>query len=117
SPAPDGRCQCQPSVWSRKMRSVTRAHPLGSGPSVVAPSTCVGEPGHSLTLSQEGRLFPWGKQPAGWGRSNIAHAGSKRGRIYPPLANVDRYEEGRSLYGVYQMAGNVAEWTADWFDP
>jgi len=30
---------------------------------------------------------------------------------------VDRYEEGRSLYGVYQMAGNVAEWTADWFDP
>ena len=65
----------------------------------------------------EGRLFPWGKQPAGWGRSNIAHAGSKRGRIYPPLANVDRYEEGRSLYGVYQMAGNVAEWTADWFDP
>jgi iron(II)-dependent oxidoreductase len=65
----------------------------------------------------DGRLFPWGNQPAGWGRSNIAHPGSKRGVKYPPLANVDRYDRGRSVYGVYQMAGNVAEWVADWFDP
>jgi len=65
----------------------------------------------------DGRLFPWGNQPAGWGRSNIAHPGSKRGLKYPPLANVDRYDRGVSPYGVYQMAGNVAEWVADWFDP
>jgi iron(II)-dependent oxidoreductase len=65
----------------------------------------------------DGRLFPWGNQPAGWGRSNIAHPGSKRGFKYPPLANVDRYDRGRSVYGVYQMAGNVAEWVSDWFDP
>ncbi len=30
---------------------------------------------------------------------------------------MDRYERGVSPYGVYQMAGNVAEWVADWFDP
>ncbi|WP_447972375.1 formylglycine-generating enzyme family protein [Nitrospira sp. Kam-Ns4a] len=65
----------------------------------------------------DGRRFPWGNQPAGWGRSNIAHAGTKRGLRYPPLANVNRYERGVSPYGVYQMAGNVAEWVADWFDP
>ncbi|MBI4400493.1 MAG: SUMF1/EgtB/PvdO family nonheme iron enzyme [Nitrospirae bacterium] len=65
----------------------------------------------------DGRLYPWGNQPAGWGRSNIAHPGSKRGIKYPPLANVDRYERGVSPYGAYQMAGNVAEWVADWFDP
>ena len=65
----------------------------------------------------DARLFPWGNQPAGWGRSNIAHPGSKRGFKYPPLANIDRYDRGRSVYGVYQMAGNVAEWVADWFDP
>lgn len=65
----------------------------------------------------DARLFPWGNQPAGWGRSNIAHTGSKHGLAYPPLANVDRYDRGVSPYGVYQMAGNVAEWVADWFDP
>jgi len=65
----------------------------------------------------DGRMFPWGNQPAGWLRSNIGHPGSKRGLKYPPLANVDRYDRGVSPYGAYQMAGNVAEWVADWFDP
>jgi len=49
-------------------------------------------------------------------KSNIAHPGSKRGFKYPPLANVNRYK-GVSPYGVYQMAGNVSESVADWFDP
>ena len=65
----------------------------------------------------DGRIFPWGDEPAGWLKTNIAHSGSKRGLKYPPLANVNRYERGLSPYGVYQMAGNVAEWVADWFDP
>ncbi len=65
----------------------------------------------------DGRIYPWGNQPAGWSRSNIAHPGSKRGIRYPPLADVNRYDRGVSPYGVYQMAGNVAEWVADWFDP
>ena len=65
----------------------------------------------------DGRVFPWGNEPAGWIKSNIAHPGSKRGFKYPPLANVNRYDKGVSPYGVYQMAGNVSEWVADWFDP
>ena len=65
----------------------------------------------------DGRLYPWGNELPGWLRTNIAHPGSKRGIRYPPLANVNRYERGVSPYGVYQMAGNVAEWVADWFDP
>jgi formylglycine-generating enzyme required for sulfatase activity len=63
----------------------------------------------------DGRIFPWGNEPAGWQKSNIAHPGSKRGFKYPPLANVDRYDRGTSPYGAYQMAGNAAEWVADWF--
>jgi iron(II)-dependent oxidoreductase len=65
----------------------------------------------------DGRIFPWGNEPAGWLKSNIAHPGSKRGTKYPPLANVNRYDRGVSPYGAYQMAGNVSEWVADWFDP
>lgn len=66
---------------------------------------------------EDGRIFPWGNEPAGWMKSNIAHAGSKRGFKYPPLADVMRYDKGVSPYGVYQMAGNVSEWVSDWFDP
>jgi len=65
----------------------------------------------------DGRIFPWGDEPAGWIKSNIAHPGSKRGFKYPPLANINRYDKGVSPYSVYQMAGNVSEWVADWFDP
>src|SRR5579884_732499 len=65
----------------------------------------------------DGRIFPWGDEPAGWLKSNIAHSGSGRVKRYPPLANVNRYDRGVSPYGVYQMAGNVSEWVADWFDP
>jgi|CXWL01.1.fsa_nt_gi iron(II)-dependent oxidoreductase len=65
----------------------------------------------------DGRIFPWGNEPAGWIKSNIAHPGSKRGFKYPPLANINRYDKGTSPYGVYQMAGNVSEWVSDWFDP
>jgi iron(II)-dependent oxidoreductase len=65
----------------------------------------------------DGRMFPWGDEPAGWIKSNIAHPGSKRGAKYPPLANINRYDKGVSPYGVYQLAGNVSEWVSDWFDP
>jgi iron(II)-dependent oxidoreductase len=64
----------------------------------------------------DGRLYPWGNELPGWLRTNIAHPGSKRGIRYPPLANVNRYDRGVSPYGVYQLAGNVAEWVADWFE-
>ncbi len=66
---------------------------------------------------EDGRMFPWGDEPAGWIKSNIAHPGSKRGAKYPPLANINRYDKGVSPYGAYQLAGNVSEWVSDWFDP
>ncbi|MEQ9502316.1 MAG: SUMF1/EgtB/PvdO family nonheme iron enzyme [Deltaproteobacteria bacterium] len=45
--------------------------------------------------------------------ANTVQAGDFHGKTAP----VNAYEGGESPFGVLQMAGNVAEWTADYFDP
>ncbi|MCZ2128456.1 MAG: formylglycine-generating enzyme family protein [Anaerolineales bacterium] len=35
---------------------------------------------------------------------------------YANIAPVGSYEEGKSPYGIYDLAGNVWEWIADWYD-
>lgn len=57
----------------------------------------------------DGRRYPWGNQ---WeqGRANVEESG------YGGVIPVGNYPEGASPYGVLDMAGNVAEWVADYFD-
>lgn len=74
---------------------------------------------------EDGRIYPWGNQMAGLSRSNFGRTGlsgpvrdrPERLLLYPPIISVDKYDNGVSPYGVFQMAGNVAEWIADWYDP
>jgi formylglycine-generating enzyme required for sulfatase activity len=74
---------------------------------------------------EDGRIYPWGNEPAGLSRANFGRTGlsgpvrdrPERLLLYPPIISVDKYENGASPYGGFQMAGNVAEWTADWYDP
>ena len=58
-----------------------------------------------------GSVYPWGNEflPQ---RGNIA--GTEDGYEY--MAPVGSFPMGRSVYGVYDMAGNVAEWVNDWYD-
>jgi iron(II)-dependent oxidoreductase len=73
---------------------------------------------------EDGRIYPWGNEPAGLSRANFGRTGlsgpvrdrPERLLLYPPIISVDKYENSVSPYGVFQMAGNVAEWTADWYD-
>ncbi len=72
----------------------------------------------------DGRRWPWGDEWR-WGLANVggerrgtdvpAKGHEKDGFIYP--AKVGSFPGGRSALGCDDLAGNVAEWVADWYAP
>lgn len=58
----------------------------------------------------DGRIYPWGDE---WQPDNL-NAGDDP-RWQNGVAPVGSYPRGRSPYGVHDMAGNVMEWVADWY--
>ncbi len=59
----------------------------------------------------DGRIYPWGNE---WDASRLNAFDSGDGYEY--TAPVGSYPAGASPYSVLDMAGNVAEWVADWYD-
>ena len=55
----------------------------------------------------DGRTYPWG-EGIDCGKANYSTC---KGDTTP----VGSYESGQSPYGIYDLAGNVWEWTADWY--
>jgi formylglycine-generating enzyme required for sulfatase activity len=58
----------------------------------------------------EYRTYPWGNE---WDESKVPEVYSDRERLYPnhPPADVDAHPQGRSPFGVYDLVGNVWQWT------
>ena len=60
----------------------------------------------------EGRLYPWGDEEPDCGRANYAGGGNNTFCV-GSTRQVGSYPANG--YGLYDMAGNVWEWTADWY--
>ena len=64
---------------------------------------------------EDGRAYPWGDTAIGCELANFWN-GNVNGCVGAPAA-VGSYPAGASPYGALDMAGNVWEWTEDWFNP
>lgn len=58
--------------------------------------------------STDGRLYPWGDTPPDSRKANFNN-------LVGDTTRVGAYPAGASSFGVLDMAGNVAEWVADWY--
>jgi formylglycine-generating enzyme required for sulfatase activity len=58
----------------------------------------------------DGRRYPWGNE---WPNGELANFDMRAGRTTP----VGLFREGASPFGCLDMAGNVNNWTSDWYWP
>ncbi len=58
----------------------------------------------------DARIYPWGDAAPTCDLANSANCLKHTDDVLRP-------EDGRSIYGALNLAGNVYEWVADWYDP
>ena len=63
------------------------------------------------------RRYPWGDKESAFEKKGLANCKNKTcGDEYPETAPVGSFKKGRSVFGLYDMAGNVWEWVEDTFE-
>ncbi|MCB9112050.1 MAG: SUMF1/EgtB/PvdO family nonheme iron enzyme [Anaerolineales bacterium] len=64
----------------------------------------------------DGRSYPWRDgEVIGCDKANYLGGVNRGNGCVGDTTKVGIYEFGKSPYGIYDLAGNVMEWTADWY--
>jgi formylglycine-generating enzyme required for sulfatase activity len=61
----------------------------------------------------DGRMYPWGNEPP---TELLANFGKKDWSNHKVTVPAGLLKDGKSPYGIYDLAGNVYEWVSDWYD-
>jgi len=93
-----------PVIWVSYNQALTFCHWAGK----TLPTEAQWEKAaRGETLSE----YPWGTEPPA---DNIEATVANHSALFGDVTNATWGEDGVSNYGVYNMAGNVAEWTDTW---
>nr|MBI3614246.1 SUMF1/EgtB/PvdO family nonheme iron enzyme [Nitrospirota bacterium] len=111
----------QPDYWDRVNLTSMGDRPVGAVDWNDADAYCH-HYGKRLPTEQEwekaargtdGRKYPWGNDEPSSRYANIGQPRSDDRNFYRAgLTDVGYYEAGKSPYGIYDLAGNVWEWTS-----
>ena len=110
-----------PSDWKTMNQPTHQKRPAANMDSVDAAAYCKWANKRLPTEAEwekaargtDGRLYPWGNEAPTPLHTNF---GKTDWNNHGVLAPVGSFEEGKSPYGIYDMAGNVWEWVSDWYD-